>query len=181
MKIEKLSFAYGEKVIFNNLTLNLDSKRICLMSSSGRGKTTLLKLIAGLEEAQSGSIEKDFTRCAVMFQDDRLLNSLTALQNVACVRDKKDTENARKLLAFLEIPENLCPNEMSGGMCRRVALARALHYGGDLLLLDEPFTGLDERLVLKIADYLKTLNCRIIMTSHDKAEAELLDARIVSI
>ncbi len=181
MKIEKLSFAYGEKVIFNNLTLNLDSKRICLMSASGRGKTTLLKLIAGLEVPQGGRIEKDFTRCAVMFQDDRLLNHLTALENVACVRDKKDAENAKKLLDFLEIPENLYPNEMSGGMCRRVALARALHFGGDLMLLDEPFTGLDARLISKIADHLKSLNCRIIMTTHDKAEAELLDARIVNI
>lgn len=181
MKIQNLSFAYGDKVIFDNLSLDLNDKRICLMSPSGKGKSTLLRLIAGLLSQSSGSIEKDFEKCAFMFQDDRLLNNLTALKNVACVGDKKDTARAKELLDFLEIDANLYPREMSGGMCRRVALARALHYGGDLLLLDEPFTGLDERLILKITDYLKALNCRIIMTTHDTTDAKLLDASTINI
>ncbi len=181
MKIQNLSFAYGDKVIFDNLNLDLADKRICLMSPSGKGKSTLLRLIAGLLTPQSGSIEKDFEKCAFMFQDDRLLPHLTALQNVACTGDKKDTGKAKKLLEFLEIDENLYPREMSGGMCRRVALARALNFGGDLMILDEPFTGLDERLILKIADYLKSLNCRIIMTTHDISDAKLLDAVILNI
>lgn len=181
MKITDLSFSYGGSLIFSHLNLDLSEKVICLMSPSGKGKTTLLRLIAGLEKPQSGYIEPKPKKCAFMFQNDRLLKNLSALENVACVGSKDGYKEAAQLLEMLEIPPSLYPDEMSGGMCRRVALARAVHYGGDILLLDEPFNGLDEELKKKIAPFLLSLPCNIIMTTHDIDEAHLMGAKIIEL
>lgn len=175
MKIENLSVSYGKKQVIKNLNLEFNSKVTCLMGPSGCGKTTLMRAIGGLEK-YSGSISPMPQNPSFMFQEDRLLPNLTARENIECVGG-----NADKLLELIEIDGSLYPDKMSGGMCRRVALARALNYGGDLLILDEPFKGLDERLVIKLADYLKNQPIPVLMSSHSPTEPKLMNAEIITL
>jgi len=93
-----------------------------------------------------------------------------------------DDQTAEKLLALMEIENpNQYPREMSGGMQRRVAIARALAFGGDLLLMDEPFKGLDEELRARVAKVIRENTKSIIMTTHDEREADLMSAKIIRI
>lgn len=146
---------------------------------SGSGKTTLLRIIAGLEKADGGELRIDGKKISMVFQEDRLLPSKTALENVAAVTDK---ENARHWLDRVGLADFACtlPRELSGGMKRRVAIARALAFGGDILLLDEPFMGLDPDLHDCIFDLIskeKEKSC-IILVTHDMDDAVKCDFRV---
>ena len=105
MKVNNVTFRYGENTVLENYSLDINSPSICIMGASGKGKTTLLKLIAGLLKPQSGTIENAPQKPSMMFQEDRLLPWITVLKNVELVCD--DEEKARALLRELEIDENL--------------------------------------------------------------------------
>lgn len=181
MIIENLCFSYGKKVIFNNLNIQSDRKIICLMGKSGCGKTTLLHLIAGLLRQDSGTITGIKRPCSVMFQEDRLLPWLNAKENVALVLENKDDKKASDILRSLGIEPDMELSKMSGGMKRRVALARALAFESKTLLLDEPFKGLDENLVNSCAQLIKKEGKLTIVSTHSQKEAEALDATIIRI
>lgn len=136
-----------------NFSADLELHQSFLLTGpSGAGKTTLLRLIAGLEEPDYGEIIKPAgLKLRMVFQEDRLLEHLTVLQNV--MLEKGETDRARRLLSELDLSEEMmsCPDTLSGGMKRRVAIARALCAEPDLLLLDEPFNGLDEEMRHKAA------------------------------
>lgn len=181
MRLDNVSFAYRDTPVLNNVSLALPKAgAVCFTAPSGTGKTTLLRLIAGLEAPQKGVVTNEGERVAVMFQDNRLFPWLTAEQNVALACAGEDP------LPFLEAVEltdarDKFPSQLSGGMQRRVALARALAFGGDLLLLDEPFTGLDNELRERVAAVIRERfagGC-IVLITHDPAEAALLDATVV--
>ena len=142
IRVEDVSFSYPGKPVFSHLNLTLpDTGTAALMAPSGYGKTTLLRLLAGLETPASGRITGlENRKTAFLFQEDRLLPWLTAEKNIALV---SSAERAAYWLEKMEIDGGQYPREMSGGMQRRVALARAMAFGGDVLLLDEPFKGLD--------------------------------------
>lgn len=184
IKINNLTFGYlPNKNILHEFCAEFKrGERVCISAPSGAGKTTLLRLIAGLEKPDSGIIEKDEKlKIGIVFQEDVLLPWLTALENVAAVCDE---ETAKKwLTAFgLEADLNVRPSDMSGGMRRRTALARAVGYEADILLLDEPFKGLDKELKSKIVAALTAHFCDrlIIFTSHDEAEtAEFATRKIL--
>lgn len=144
IRIEGVSFSYPETEhkIFDNYSLAVnDCEHLIVDGASGIGKTTLLRLICGLEKPDTGTVEAK-GRISVSFQENRLIPSLSALENVALFSDRA---RAEKELAALGLSEDLDkrPDELSGGMKRRVSLARALSRDFDILLLDEPFTGLD--------------------------------------
>ena len=179
MKINNLSFKYDNKVVFNHLNLDLNEDRIYLMAKSGEGKTTLLRLIAGLIKPDSGYIDNEYKKIAMMFQEDRLLKWLNVKDNLMIINDDEDRVN--ELLKICEVDGSLNIDELSGGMARRIALIRALLYDGDLLLLDEPFSGMDNKLKAKMADLILKNNNKIIASGHDEKEAELLKAKIVSL
>ena len=182
IRFEHVTAGYDGKIIFRNLNVQFeDNCRIALMGPSGMGKTTLLRLMAGLLEPIEGKIcgMDSESKVSFLFQEDRLLPWETAKRNVALV---SDDQTAEKLLALMEIENpNQYPREMSGGMQRRVAIARALAFGGDLLLMDEPFKGLDEELRARIAKVIGENAKSIIMTTHDEREAALMDATVVRI
>ena len=153
-----------------------------LRGASGAGKTTLFRLLLGLEKLDIGEVTGMLgKRPAVMFQEDRLLPWATALENVSLVSDAARAEAA---LSRLGLCDNLCqlPGELSGGMRRRVALARALAYGGDILFLDEPFTGLDEENKRIAACAILEEQVPVFVITHDDSEAELFgDYRVLRI
>ncbi len=183
IKFEKLSFSYGEKKIFENLDFEVrDGERVCLFGESGSGKTTLLRLIAGLEKAENGQIAVKGTVSAV-FQEDRLLEWLTPRENVnLAAQDKEETDEIFSRLGILEVADNPL-STLSGGMKRRVAIARAVAFGGDILLLDEVFNGIDLENRKRVAEFLleKYAGKTIVAVSHIKEDAELLKADIFNI
>lgn len=185
IKIDSLSFSYGEKEVIKNFSLNINSgDRICLFGESGCGKTTLLRMLSGLEVPESGKIEGlSSLKPSIVFQEDRLLPFKTVLQNITLVR--ADTETAMLHLNALGLSGSaqLYPTELSGGMRQRAAIARALSAEYDFLILDEPFTGLDrENVVNTVAHISASLKDRtLIMVSHQAEEAELLGAEIIAI
>jgi len=181
MRIENLSFSYGKKTVFSNVSLKTDDRIICLMGKSGCGKTTLLNLIAGLLKADSGTINEIPQPCSLMFQEDRLLPWLNAKQNVALVLEDGDEEKASELLRDLGLEPDMEISKLSGGMKRRVALARALAFRSETLLLDEPFKGLDENLMKSCAELIKKQGKLTIVATHSQKEAEELGAKIIRI
>ena len=176
IELKNVVCSYDGRPVLNGLDLTLpEAGAVAVTGPSGTGKTTLLRLLAGLILPASGTVEGlSGKRVAMVFQEDRLLPWRTALENVALFC--KDEAPAREALAKLELEAALDkrPNELSGGMRRRVALARALCYGGDILILDEPFKGLDDALKLRVAEAVRGVFPLTVLATHDMGEAGLL-------
>ena len=185
IKLNNISFSYGENEVLNNFTLHIKKgDRICLWGQSGSGKTTVLRLLLGLETPQGGDVIKlPSLKPAVVFQEDRLLPHKTVLENITLTGATK--EKAISALNALGLKEYALskPQELSGGMCRRVALARALAFDFDYLLLDEPFTGLDEENITNAIRYINEIidDKPIILITHSNTESELLGCQIKEI
>ncbi len=185
MEIKNLVKAFGDKVIFNgNSFIFPENKITYLMGESGCGKTTLLRIISGLDTDFLGEIIKksDFISC--VFQEPRLFDSLTVKQNLEIV-DKASSLTYEELLELVElgVEENSYPESLSGGMKMRLSLARALCYNGDIFLMDEPFSALDEamkdRLLPKVFEPLKGKT--VIIISHDFEEAQKYADNIITL
>jgi len=184
---EQVGFGYEpSRPVLSGFSLDLpEAGTVCLLGPSGCGKTTLLRLLAGLAVPQSGRIVGlDGRSAAVVFQEDRLLPWETAWQNAVTRPDDGQRERARDWLVRLGLGESLHrrPGELSGGMKRRVAMARALASDAGLLLLDEPFTGLDEAAWRQAADLLSGAtdeNRLTVLVTHLPEQAAALGAAVV--
>ncbi len=146
--IEHLCKAYDGRPVLKNVSFTAIAGRVtCIMAPSGRGKTTLLRILLGLERADSGTVSLPaHCRWSAVFQEDRLLEHLDAMENLRFVLGGAlDGAAARALLTELGLGDTAGKpvREFSGGMKCRLALARALLAPFDALALDEPFTGLD--------------------------------------
>lgn len=174
IEADTLSKSYGEHIVFRNLSAEIPFNGVTVLrGASGAGKTTLFRLLLGLEAPDSGEIRgMQGKKPSVVFQEDRLLPWASALDNVALV---SNVGRAAEALTRLGLGDSLTqrPGELSGGMKRRVAIARALAYGGDMLFLDEPFTGLDDANKRVVSEALKNERLPILVITHDDAEAEL--------
>jgi len=185
IKFENVSKSFGDHAVLQNFSLELpDSGIVSLMGPSGFGKTTLLRLLSGLEKPDCGRVVVEFKRLSYVFQEDRLLGGVTALGNVLAVLESNQEPLAMEWLSRMELKDSshLLPQELSGGMRRRLAIARAMAHGGDFILLDEPFAGLDdatrERIYPYIFDKGNTVRLTILVT-HDRQEAERLADRLI--
>ena len=183
--LDNLSFAYGDAPVIKNLSLTLpDSGTVWIVGPSGCGKTTLLRLVAGLEQPSDGHIKRsEDLRISMVFQENRLFEWLTVWENVALVCENKAQIQKALEAVMLDADADKYPNELSGGMSRRVAIARAIAHGGDLLILDEPFTGLDEPLYRHIAACLREQfdGKLILLVTHSEEEAALFNATKISL
>lgn len=179
LRCEKLSLAYGDKTVLDRFSLELPLKGVtALRGPSGCGKTTLLRVIAGLEQPKSGHVEGISPRqTAFLFQENRLLPWRTAAQHLTDVMVRPDGEKARALLALVELEGDgpLYPAQLSGGMGRRLALARALALESRLLLLDEPFAGVDPARAERIFTRLKQSGKAALLVSHEERIVEMAD------
>ena len=177
IQIRDLTLRYGDKPVLDQFSLELSGSGLtALTGPSGCGKTTLLRVLAGLERPDAGTVEGiDPTRTAVLFQEDRLLPWRTAEQQIADVLPRERRGEAADWLAFAELEGEgrTRPAALSGGMARRLALARCAALGGSLLLLDEPFTGVDIPRALRLLERLRGLHVPVLLVSH---EAAVLDA-----
>ena len=150
MRAENITKRFGEKLVLDNISCIFDDGIFCVTGPSGCGKTTLLRIIAGLEIPDSGVVSET-GKISVMFQEDRLFPWMTAVGNASAGSDSASAEKALRAMG-LEQSFRDFPETMSGGMRRRVALARAVAAGGDLLLLDEPFNGLGPEKIAKAGE-----------------------------
>ena len=182
MLLDNICFSYGDKEIFRDFSLEIpDGEITVILGDSGVGKTTLLQLMAGLNKPVSGGVPA--VQCGYVFQEPRLLPTLTVLQNVQIVLPKERKQEAEQWLQAVELADamTLYPNQLSGGMAQRAAMARAFAYGGECLLMDEPFRGLDVALQARLQQvFLRLWQERHITTvwvTHDLDEAVSLGHR----
>ena len=175
-----LCLSFEGRVILNKVSFSLpDAGVFALMGSSGIGKSSLLKILSGLLAPDSGTIRGlDNLRVGILFQEDRLLPWHTALKNVMLAMEHPSQEEARILLDALEIGDSAdaYPAVLSGGMKRRVALARAIAFSPDVLLLDEPFSGIDEQIKGRISPFIQKSAPLIIFSTHNVKDAGMMGA-----
>ena len=190
VELRNLTFSYSERIILDNISLSVPRGKVtALMGASGGGKTTILRLIGGQNKAQSGQLlfdGQDVTpmnqvqiyaarrRMGMLFQFGALFADLSVFENVAFpLREHTDLPNAlirdivlMKLSAVgLRGARDLMPSEVSGGMARRIALARAIALDPDLVMYDEPFSGLDPISLGTAARLIRQLNDSMGLTS----------------
>ena len=170
-----ISKSFGEKVVFSDFSAVFPiGKTSVLTGLSGQGKTTLLRLLTGLDVPDTGEIRGITNqKISIVFQEDRLCENLNPIQNIRLVtRQKISAEEIQKTMARINLTgcENQPVREFSGGMRRRVALLRALYADFDILLLDEPFKGIDYQTIEKTVQLIleRTKGKTVIMISHEK-------------
>ena len=184
--VKNIRKSYGPETVLTDVSFTAPEGAVtCIMAPSGRGKTTLLRLLLGLEKPDGGSITLPHNcRWSAVFQEDRLLEQLDGSGNLRFVLGSSyDEAEAAALLAELDLSDvgTKLVREYSGGMKRRLALARALLADFDALVLDEPFTGLDlesrERCLGAIRRRMG--NRPVLLVTHDEADARGLEAHII--
>lgn len=183
IKLDNICFAYGYKVILDNFSLALPNNGITALSGpSGCGKTTLLRLLAGLAAPQSGRLSAPPpSQIAILFQENRLLPNLNTAAQVQLILPQEESPLPWLDAVGLAAEAENLPQNLSGGMQRRLALARCLAYGHKkaLLLLDEPFTGIDPQRTAQIMAFIRTLGVPVIYSAHDALSLSLADRIIL--
>ncbi|OWZ84835.1 ABC transporter ATP-binding protein [Natranaerobius trueperi] len=183
VKISRLNKSFSDLKVIDNLNLELSYGNIhCLFGPSGCGKTTLLNILAGLLDADSGQVEGcEKGKISYIFQEDRLLPWSTVKENIMFVLKSDYTkekaqnlvEKYLNLVNLLDFKDHY-PDQLSGGMKQRVAIARAFSYQGDIILMDEPFKGLDFDLKRDLMDYIinywQRKNQTLVFVTHDIEE-----------
>lgn len=188
IQLNHISKRFGQNQVISDFDAVFQDGQIsCLMGPSGIGKTTVINMLMGLMKPDGGEITGLKNRkIAAVFQEDRLIEHWNAVSNVKLVCDKTVTdEDVYREFAQVGLEKN--PNkpvsEFSGGMRRRVAIVRAMLAESELVILDEPFKGLDEELKSHVIEYIKerTKGKTVIIVTHDKEDAKLFGARLVTI
>ncbi len=159
MEVRDLTVRFGDKVVFDHRDFVIPDEGVTVLAGpSGVGKTTLLNAI----------FERYPADTAYLFQEDRLLPWRTVEQHLTDVMDRRRWDEVPGLLALVELTgeEKAYPGQLSGGMARRLALARCLALGGERYLLDEPFAGVDPERQRRIFAALRALQMPVVLTGH---------------
>lgn len=189
-KLNDISVVFSQgktsKTVLEHLSLDIPTgTTTAIMGPSGCGKTTLLRLLAGIISPTLGNVTRETNSISYVFQDQALLPWLTAAENLNLVLSdgKKTLHVAREWLACVGLAEDAdrYPSELSGGMRQRVALARALATDADLLLLDEPFRGLDAQLHEQMRELIRTARQgkTTVLVTHDEQDLCMADSCVI--
>ena len=185
LELRNVEYEILRDKVVRNFNLKVEKGEVVtLFGPSGCGKTTILRLISGLNEPRKGEIFNKFKKMTYFFQENRLLTWKNALENVLLVMDKADQNSVLKLFAKVGLSQKDAlkyPNELSGGMRQRVAFVRAIVTKPDLLLMDEPFSGLDydiKEILIDIVSQRVSEGMSIILVTHDRMEAVKMSNRI---
>lgn len=182
--IDSLCLSYGGQRVLENVDMHIrPGEKVAIMGPSGCGKTSLMKAIGGLIKPESGSVSVD-GRLSCVFQEPRLLPWLSAAENINsvlsdCAETMPAALNWLEAVGLGEAAQKR-PGELSGGMQQRLSIARALAYGGDILLLDEPLKGMDTQLRDSIAQLIRSHSAdkTLVLITHDETEAKTFADRI---
>lgn len=182
MKLEHVSLSFEWQRVISDLTYEFGPGATAILGPSGVGKSTLVRLLIGLARPDTGRVYGASGRLGVVFQEDRLIERLNAPDNLTFVTGSGQRAQARELLTRLGLGDELHKpvSEYSGGMKRRVAIARALIVRPDVLIMDEPFRGLDAETRAVTAGVVRAeVKGQLVFVTHDPYEVELLGAQQV--
>ena len=185
IRLENICKEFDGRPVLQNFSLHAaPGERVCLTGESGCGKSTLLSIAAGGLLPDSGEVFiRNGAKKAFLFQNDRLLPWLNALENITVTGASE--KSAMEMLEKMGIAEdfNKLPAQLSGGMSRRLAIARVLAYGGDIYYLDEPLQGLDEATAEKVIEVLRQEleGKTVLMVSHINSEISALATRTIEL
>ena len=183
VQVSKITKRFGSTVAIRDLSIRFPTEgTVAIMGPSGCGKTTLLQILAGLQHPNQGTVQCTAHSSAYVFQEPRLLPWRTVADNIRLARSRKNSpsRSVEQWLEAVGLPDcaGRYPDELSGGMKQRVAIARALYCDTDLLLMDEPFRGLDKAMREQIMDLVRrersTPNRLTLLVTHDRSEAMAL-------
>ena len=191
IKIERLSKSFGKKSILNDFSYSFaDTGIYVIKGESGAGKTTLLRILAGLDKNYTGLVVRSHPDVSMCFQEYRLFDSITAIENVIEVSFKNptsdDVEYVRSLFLRLNLSEddaNLYPSELSGGMKQRVAFIRAVAKPSPVLILDEPTKEVDpdNAAIMRQIITEESKKRLVIMVTHKAEDTSDIDANYIDI
>ena len=182
LELKNISKSFSNKQVLNHFSLKIaEHEKVCIMGPSGCGKTTLLRIACNLLSPDSGEIINTFKKGSFIFQENRLLPWYDAIHNITCLGIENSV--AKKYLDMVGLGADACsyPSELSGGMARRLAIARALSFGGDIFYIDEAFYGLDHLTKHEILGIFKTelkQKAALIITHDTRVPNELADCII---
>ena len=185
LELKNVEYEILRDKVVRNFSLNVKGGEVVtLFGPSGCGKTTILRLISGLNEPRKGKIVNNFKKITYFFQENRLLTWKNALENVLLVMDKPDINAVLELFKKVGLSQKdilKYPSELSGGMRQRVAFVRAVVTKPDLLLMDEPFSGLDydmKEILIEIIGQRVSEGMSVVLVTHDRMEAVKMSNRI---
>ena len=185
LELKNVEYEILRDKVVRNFSLNVKSGEVVtLFGPSGCGKTTILRLISGLNEPRKGKIFNNFKKTTYFFQENRLLTWKNALENVLLVMDKPDINAVLELFKKVGLSQKdtlKYPSELSGGMRQRVAFVRAVVTKPDLLLMDEPFSGLDydmKEILIDIVTRRVEEGMSVVLVTHDRMEAARMSSKI---
>lgn len=180
IEARNITVRFEDRIVLNNFMLTISEEGLTFLSGpSGVGKTTLLRVLAGLLSPETGTVDLP-GRPVMLFQEDRLFPGRTVREQVEAVLPRTRRGEAERWLELAELTDEAhkLPGELSGGMARRASLCRALAVEGEILLLDEPFAGVDLPRAVRILDRLRKLGKPILLTGHAPELAQRCDRTV---
>jgi len=187
IEIININKTYGSNTVLDHFNCKIETGSVtCFMGYSGKGKTTLLRIMLGLEQPDNGQITgMSDKRKSVVFQEDRFCENLSAAANIRLARSNHlKTDNIIESMSAVGLAPGCAKQtarSMSGGQRRRVAILRALMAEYDILFMDEPFKGLDDETKERVMIYTKKMvkGKTVVFVTHDKTECEIMGGNIV--